>query len=179
MTERGNPGEPLSGLVQRPDLVAPPGFADALAAWPAAVTLVTVADGRDDIGTTVSAFCPVSVSPPLVLISLIADSYPAEVLRRLNSFAVTLLSAQQRVLAGRFAVSGRPAARHLLENVPHHRGRHSGALIGDNGLAAFECEVETRVPAGDHLLLVARVVAVPYVAESGDPLIRFRGGYIR
>ena len=58
------------------------GFADALSAWPGAVTLLTIADGRDDIGTTVSAFCPVSADPPLVLVSLLATSYPAEVLGR-------------------------------------------------------------------------------------------------
>ena len=39
---------------------------------------MTVADGRDDVGTTVSAFCPVSLTPPLVLVSLMAESYPAE-----------------------------------------------------------------------------------------------------
>jgi hypothetical protein len=66
--------------------------ADALRTWPGAVTLLTIADGRDDIGTTVSAFCPVSMDPPLVLASLIAESYPAEVLGRLSTFAVTLLA---------------------------------------------------------------------------------------
>ena len=35
------------------------GIGDVLAAFASGVTLVTVADGRDDIGTTVSAFCPV------------------------------------------------------------------------------------------------------------------------
>jgi flavin reductase (DIM6/NTAB) family NADH-FMN oxidoreductase RutF len=158
--------------------VAPAGFADALSAWPGEVTLVTIADGRDDIGTTVSAFCPVSAEPPLVLVSLLAESYPAEVLGRTDAFAVTLLTASQRALAGRFAAAGRPAARILLENVPHRRGEASGALIPEGGLAAFECEVTTRVPAGDHVLLVASVVRVPYVAESGEPLIRFRGGYV-
>jgi len=143
------------------------------------VTLVTIADGRDDIGTTVSAFCPVSADPPLVLVSLIAESYPAEVLGRASAFAVTLLAGSQRALAGRFAAAGRPAARVLLENVPHRRGEKSGALIPEGGLAAFECSVTTRVPAGDHLLVLASVVTVPYVAESGEPLIRFRGGYLR
>jgi flavin reductase (DIM6/NTAB) family NADH-FMN oxidoreductase RutF len=157
----------------------PPGFLDALAAWPASVTLLTIADGRDDIGVTVSASCPVSADPPLVLVSLIASSYPAEVLSRAGSFAVTLLAADQRVLAGRFASAGRPSARVLLDGVPHHRGAQSGALIPDGGLAAFECEVTDRIPAGDHLLLVARVVAVPYAAESGQPLIRFRSRYLR
>jgi len=157
----------------------PPGFLDALATWPAAVTLLTIADGRDDIGVTVSACCPVSVEPPLVLVSLIASSYPAEVLSRAGSFALTLLAAGQRVLAGRFASAGRPSARVLLAGVPHQRGARSGALIPDGALAAFECEVTDRLPAGDHLLLVARVVEVPYAAESGEPLIRVRGRYVR
>jgi flavin reductase (DIM6/NTAB) family NADH-FMN oxidoreductase RutF len=157
----------------------PAGYAEVLSAWPSAVTLVTLADGRDDIGTTVSAFCPVSTQPPLILVSLIAESYPAEVLGRLPAFAVTLLAASQRVLAGRFAAAGRPSARLMLADVPHHRGNESGALIPEGGLAALECEVDSRVPAGDHVVLVARVTAVPYVAESGDPLIRFRGSYLR
>jgi flavin reductase (DIM6/NTAB) family NADH-FMN oxidoreductase RutF len=157
----------------------PAGYAEALGAWPSAVTLLTIADGRDDIGTTVSAFCPVSTQPPLILVSLIAESYPAEVLARLPAFAVTLLAASQRVLAGRFAAAGRPSARLLLANVPHHRGTQSGALIPEGGLAALECEVSSRIPAGDHVVLVAGVTAVPYVAESGDPLIRFRGSYLR
>jgi flavin reductase (DIM6/NTAB) family NADH-FMN oxidoreductase RutF len=160
---------------------APPGstalFADALGEWAAGVTLLTVADGRDDIGATVSAFCPVSVDPPLILISLITDSYPAEVLARLDTFAVTLLAAGQRALAGRFSAAGRPGARLLLEGTPHHRGELSGALIADGGLAALECSVTQRVPAGDHLLLIAAVRAVSYVAETGTPLIRFRGRY--
>jgi flavin reductase (DIM6/NTAB) family NADH-FMN oxidoreductase RutF len=166
MTERGGPGEPRS-------------YREALDAWPGAVTLLTIADGRDDIGTTVSAFCPVSADPPLVLVSLIAGSYPAEVLGRLGWFAVTLLSDSQRVLAGRFAAAGRPGARLLLDGVEHGRGRVSGALIPDGGLAAFECEVTSRIPAGDHLLLLGQVRTVPYVAEAGQPLIRYRGGYLR
>ena len=152
-------------------------FADALGAFATGVTLVTVADGRDDIGTTVSAFCPVSLDPPLVLVSLIGGSYPAEVLSRADRFAVTLLASGQRALAGRFAVAGRPGARLLLDGVPHHRGAASGALIADDGLAALECEASQRVTAGDHLLVIARVLSLGYVAESGDPLIRYRGRY--
>src|SRR6202034_3428255 len=152
--------------------------ADALRTWPGAVTLLTIADGRDDIGTTVSAFCPISMDPPLVLASLIADSYPAEVLGRLGTFAVTLLASGQRMLAGRFAAAGRPGARLLLDGVPHERGPVSGALIPDGGLAALECEVTQRLEAGDHLLVLASVPHATYLAESGEPLIRFAGRYL-
>jgi flavin reductase (DIM6/NTAB) family NADH-FMN oxidoreductase RutF len=154
-----------------------PAIADVVAEFASGVTLVTVADGRDDVGTTVTAFCPVSGDPPLVLVSLIASSYPAELLGRLDTFAVTILGAEQRALAGRFAVSGRPGARLLLDGVPHTRGELTGALIPADGLAALECEVTQRVEAGDHLLVIAEVLGVPYLTEGGQPLIRFRGRY--
>jgi flavin reductase (DIM6/NTAB) family NADH-FMN oxidoreductase RutF len=154
------------------------GLAAALSVFASGVTLVTVADGRDDVGSTVSAFCPVSFAPPLVLVSLTGDSYPAELLGRVDRFAVTVLAASQRALAGRFAAAGRPGARRMLEDVPHRRGPRSGALVPDGGLAALDCEVTQRVPAGDHLLVIASVLAVPYLAETGDPLIRFAGRYL-
>jgi flavin reductase (DIM6/NTAB) family NADH-FMN oxidoreductase RutF len=153
----------------------------ALSGWAAGVTLVTLADDRDDIGTTVSAFCPVSLDPPLVLISLLRDSYPAEVLSRPSlpaaRFAITLLSSAQRVLAGRFAAAGRPSARLALDDVGHFRGEESGALIPEDGLAALECSVSRRIPAGDHLLVISAVEKVTYVAEKGDPLVRYGGRY--
>lgn len=152
-------------------------LATALSVFASGVTLVTVADGRDDIGATVSAFCPVSMSPPLVLVSLMADSYLAEAASRAGRFAVTALAGEQRALAGVFAAAGRPSARLALEGTPHRRGAECGALIPEDGLAALECETTQRTPAGDHLLLIATVLAVPYVAETGDPLIRFGGRY--
>ena len=154
-----------------------PGLGEALASFATGVTLVMVADGRDDIGTTVSAYCPGSWSPPLVLVSLKADSYPAEVLGRADRFGVTVLRAGQRVLAGRFAVAGRPGARLLLEGTPHARGEISGALIPDGGLAALECAAVQRLPAGDHLLVIASVLNVSYVSDALDPLLRFAGRY--
>jgi flavin reductase (DIM6/NTAB) family NADH-FMN oxidoreductase RutF len=143
---------------------------------------VTVADGRDDVGTTVSAFCPVSSDPPLVAVSLMAGSYPAELFGRaeepVTRFAVVLLAAGQRVLAGRFAATGRPGARLMLGDVPHRRGPASGALIVEGGLAALECAADQVLPAGDHLLVIARVTGVPYITDAGEPLIRFRRGYL-
>jgi len=159
-----------------------PDVTGAWAAWAAGVTLVTVADGRDDLGATVSAFCPVSEDPPLVTVALIAASYLAEVFGRAEQpagrFAVTMLGAGQKALAGRFAVAGRPGARLLLEGVPHRRGEASGALIPDGGLAALECDVTQVVLAGDHVLLLAAVTGVPYLAEGGAPLLRFRRRYL-
>jgi flavin reductase (DIM6/NTAB) family NADH-FMN oxidoreductase RutF len=157
---------------------APAGLADALSVFATGVTLLTVADGRDDVGTTVSAFCPVSQTPPLILVSLMAESYPAELVGRVDWFAVTVLAAGQRALAGRFAAAGRPGARLMLSDVPYQRGEVSGALIVEGGLAALECAAEQVLLAGDHLLVIARVTSVPYVTDSVAPLVRFRRSYL-
>ena len=70
------------------------------------------------------------------------------------------------------------APRGLSPEAPGNcRGDSSGALIPTGGLAALECSVARRVPAGDHLLVISEVTAVAYVAEDGAPLIRFRGSY--
>lgn len=174
MTERAAKRERQGVGLQR--------LTEAFASHASGVTLVTICDGRDDIGTTVSAFCPLSAEPPLVLVSLMAESYPAEVLARPKGpagFAVTLLAADQRVLAGRFAAAGRPGARLLLDDVEHLRGGHSGALIPAHGLAALDCESAGQIPAGDHVMMIGHVLDIPYAGDSVDPLIRFRGRYPR
>ncbi len=153
------------------------GLTDALRAVAAAVALVTVADGRDDVGVTVSTLCPVSADPPLVSVALQNETYPAEILQRIGGFAITVLSARQRAVAGRFAAAGRPGARRLLEGEPTERGPRSGALIVGGGLAGLDCVVAQRVGAGDHLLVIGEVTGVTYVAEEGEPLVRFRGRY--
>ena len=153
------------------------GLADALRAVAAAVALVTVADGRDDVGVTVSTLCPVSADPPLVSVALQGGTYPAELLRRVDGFAVTVLSAGQRAVAGRFAAAGRPGARRMLEDESLERGPRSGALIVAGGLAGLDCAVSQRVEAGDHLLVIGEVTGVAYVAEAGQPLVRFRSRY--
>jgi flavin reductase (DIM6/NTAB) family NADH-FMN oxidoreductase RutF len=147
-------------------------FTDALGAFATGVVVVTVRDGRDDIGTTLTAFSSVSLEPPMVLVAVAAESYLCEVLERCDRWAVTVLAAAQRAIAGRFAVAGRPSARLLIASVPHHRGERSGALIADEGRAALECETRQRVPAGDHMVFVAEVLSVDYVATDRPPLIR-------
>ncbi|MGI9005985.1 MAG: flavin reductase family protein, partial [Streptosporangiaceae bacterium] len=100
---------------------SPREFAAALGVIATGVTLVTIADDRDDVGVTVSAFCPVSMDPPLILVSLIAGSYPAELLSRLDRFAVTVLAGGPGTVAGRFAASGGTGDRQLLDGTPHPR----------------------------------------------------------
>jgi flavin reductase (DIM6/NTAB) family NADH-FMN oxidoreductase RutF len=160
------------------ELISPHDFVDATAAFATGVTVVTAKDGRDDIGSTVTAFASVSESPPMVLVSVAAESYLCEVLQRRNRWAATVLAATQRDVAGRFATAGRPSARLLVASAPHHRGRLSEALIVEGGLGAMECETHHRVAAGDHILFVAAILAIDYIsAPAAQPLVRFNRRY--
>ena len=142
------------------------------------MVVLTVRDGRDDLGTTVTSFMSVSLEPPTVLAGISSTSYLAEVLARNDRWAATVLSARQRALAGRFASQGRPSARILLAGDPHHRGPRTGALIPEGGMTALECQTRRRIDTGDHTLYLAEVLATDYITEDQEPLIRVKRGYV-
>ena len=153
-------------------------FAAALRQLATGVCLLTVQDGIDDVGTTVSAVMSVSAEPPLVAVGLTAEGYPAEVLSAVGRGALTVLADRHAIVASRFASSGRPSARHLLESVPWRRAPFSGAIVLDDGLAALDCRLARIIEAGDHVVALLEVEDVPVLDERGAPLIRHRGRYL-
>ncbi|MEU4095559.1 flavin reductase family protein [Streptomyces sp. NPDC026673] len=148
----------------------------------AGVVLVTAHDPEDgprgeDVGMTATAFVSVSLEPPLVMVSLREGSRMDDLLERRSRWAVSVLSESQRHIAGRFAMRGRISDRLLFEDVPYYRGEVSGAPILGGGLAVLECETEQRVAAGDHTLVIARVLTARVPSADGAPLVYFRGRY--
>jgi flavin reductase (DIM6/NTAB) family NADH-FMN oxidoreductase RutF len=126
----------------------------------------------------VTSVMSVSAAPPLVAVGLAADGYPREVLEDVGSCGLSLLAAEHAILASRFSSAGRPSARHLLEGVPWRRGELSGAVLLDGALAALDCRLERVVEAGDHVLALLEVTAVPVLGEGGSPLLRLRGRWV-
>jgi flavin reductase (DIM6/NTAB) family NADH-FMN oxidoreductase RutF len=153
-------------------------FAAALQQYAAGVCLLTVRDDIDDVGTTVTSVMSVSAQPPLLAVGLAAGGYPAEVLAEIGSCAITVLGAQHAIVASRFASAGRPSARHLLQSVPWTRGPVSGAILLTDGPAAMDCRLERTVEAGDHLLALLAVEAVPVLNPGATPLLRVRGRFV-
>ena len=157
-------------------------FRAAMTRLTAGVVLVTAHDAEDgprgeDVGMTATAFMSVSLEPPLVLVSVRTGSRMDELLERQPRWAVSVLSESQRHIAGRFAMRGRISDRLLFEDVPYYRGEASGAPILGGALSILECESEQRVEAGDHVLLVGRVLTARTPSAEGGPLTYFRGRY--
>ena len=153
-------------------------FAAALAQYAGGVCLLTVRDGIDDVGTTVTSVMSVSADPPLVAVGLTAGGYPAEVLAEVGRCGLTVLGARHAIVASRFSSAGRPSARHLLESVPWTRAAASDAIVLDEGPAALDCRLERLVEAGDHVLALLLVEDVAALNPAVAPLLRLRGRYV-
>lgn len=152
-------------------------FRETMAHYATGVVVVTAhTEEYGDVGSTITSFCTVSLEPPLVLASIGTLSRMFDTLDIQPLWAVSVLEATQRHVAGRFAVPGRPGGEVLLTGVAYHRGEHSNALVLDGALASFECRTTQRVEAGDHTLFVGEVLGVGQ-RTPGDPLLRFAHRY--
>jgi flavin reductase (DIM6/NTAB) family NADH-FMN oxidoreductase RutF len=126
-------------------------FREALAAVAAPVAVVTSFDGERPHGTTVSAFCSLSLEPPLVLVSLARGSRLLREIRRTRRLCINVLAAGQEDLALRFARrdSDKFAGLAWLEKhgLPVLPGCRSWVT------AAVQCVVA----AGDHMTISALI----------------------
>ena len=151
--------------------VSPDEFRSVLGRFPSGVIVVTTkAPDGSDSGMTVSAFCSVSLEPPLVLICIekSASAYPA--LTSSAGFVVNILSAGQEQIARRFAI----VDIDRFEGVGYSRTQ-TGVAVLDDVLGVIECNVQARHDAGDHTIIVGEVEAAR--AGTGSPLLYYRGGY--
>jgi flavin reductase (DIM6/NTAB) family NADH-FMN oxidoreductase RutF len=151
--------------------VSPDEFRAVLGRFPSGVTVVTTkgADGSDD-GMTVSAFCSVSLEPPLVLICIEKSASVYEALTTAPGFVVNVLSERQEQIARRFSI----VDIDRFQGVGFTRSS-DGYPILDDVLAVIECRRVALHHAGDHTIIVGEVEATR--AESGTPLLYYRGGY--
>lgn len=163
-------------------------FRAAMSRLAAGVVLVTAqeppldpddpsAPDGEDVGMTATAFLSVSLDPPLVLVSLRTGARMDDLLDEQPLWAVSVLSESQRHIAGRFAMKGRISDRLLFEDIPYARGEVTGAPLVRGALATLECRTEQRVVAGDHTLVVGRVLTASAPSADGGPLTYFRGRY--
>lgn len=148
-------------------------FKAAMGRFATGVTVVTtVADGLDH-AMTANSLVSVSLDPILVMISVQRDSRFHEAVTKSGFYGVSILSRDQEEASRWFAQRGRSLENQLCD-FPFTRGETGTALL-TNSLAVMECRTRQTIPAGDHDILLADVVAVS--STEADPLIYFRKGY--
>ncbi len=145
---------------------------NAFGCYPTGVTVVTTreADGTPR-GFTANSFTSVSLDPPLVLVCIASSAASRPVFAEAEHFAVNVLGDSQRTVSARFA----SPSPDKFSGIDWQPGRH-GAPIVVGVLAWFECARHDTVAAGDHELLIGRVV--DFHAGEGNPLGYLRGAYV-
>ena len=153
-----------------PEGIPPYEFRQTLGRFASGVTVITAQDGEERRGMTASAFVSVSLTPPLILVSVDDRAQMHGLLARedVTRFGVSVLSLAQRHLSDHFA--GRPGPE---EAVPWFT--HEGLPLIGGSVAQLVCRKQEVIAAGDHTLYLGLVEYARYTDD--DPLVYFRGQY--
>jgi flavin reductase (DIM6/NTAB) family NADH-FMN oxidoreductase RutF len=145
----------------------------AFGSFATGVTVVTTrAVSQEPVGFTANSFSSVSLDPPLVSVCPATGMLSFPVFAAASTFAVNILAEDQQDMASVFASRG-------ADKFAHTRWRPgtTGSPILEGVVASFDCVVHERVPAGDHVILIGRVV--DYAYNDRAPLGFCGGAYVR
>ncbi|MFF9352548.1 flavin reductase family protein [Streptomyces sp. NPDC014734] len=138
----------------------------------AAGVAVITAMGDRPVGFTATSLNSVAATPPLVSFGVGTSSSSWPVVAEAEHIGVHILGEHQRELAATFARSG--ADR--FGPATSWRSGPEGVPVLDGVSAWLVCRVVSRVPAGDHRIVIAQAV-VGDPAGGGRPLLYHQGRF--
>ena len=144
-----------------------------MAAFPTGVAVITTcdADGAPK-GFTSNAVTSVSLEPPLLLVCVARTSETLPVLRRIRRFVVNFLKSGEHEVAARFARKGPDK----FDGVSFDT-RDGVPVLYEHAIAHAVCTTESELEAGDHIVLIGRVVAGDSLPGDAEPLLYYRSRY--
>jgi flavin reductase (DIM6/NTAB) family NADH-FMN oxidoreductase RutF len=151
-------------------------FRSALAEFTAGVTVVTTVWQGMPHAMTATAFSSVSLSPPLVLVCVGKRSRFHHAVTQAGTWAVSILEAAQVGLARHFGHSGRDLATQF-DGVPTFAAPYSVAPVLVGVPAWLDCATFGQHDAGDHTIVVGKVIATGLSDSATAPLTYHRGTY--
>jgi flavin reductase (DIM6/NTAB) family NADH-FMN oxidoreductase RutF len=144
----------------------------AFGAFATGVTIVTTRGENGEVfGFTANSFSSVSLDPPLVLVNIAKSAYGLKLFTDAPGFAVNILAENQRDLSNTFASRGADK----FAGVKWSQGPTGSPLL-EGVVAWFDCEYFEQVDAGDHIILIGKVLDYEYTTDS--PLAFCRGAYV-
>ena len=129
-------------------------MADLFRSISTGVYVVGVANAVRSNAFTAAWVMPVSFQPLLLAVSINPQHSSYALLKQGSGFSVNVLSAEQLALAAHFGSS----SQHDKLTAVDWRPGHTGAPLLTEVLACFECETVADYPAGDHRLVLGRVI---------------------
>ncbi len=149
-------------------------FRQVLGHFPTGVTVVTASTDEGPVGLCVGSFTSVSLHPPLVAFcaGYSSTSYPR--IEAAGHFCVNILAEDQEEIARVFADKGDDK----FAGIGWRPSVVTRAPVISDVLAWIDCEIDAIHEAGDHWIVVGRVLDLE-IGHEGGPLVFFRGGFGR
>ena len=142
-----------------------------LGTFASGIAIITAREADRDVGMTVSAFCSVSLSPPLVLVCVDHNASMHDLLLRHPKLGISIIASEHEAHSRRFA--DRSEAQRF-DGVPFTRGVNDVMLL-DNAAAQLECQLVRHYEGGDHTIFIAEVERG--TMGEARPLLHYRGRY--
>jgi len=149
-------------------------FRDVLGRFASGVTVVTSTSNDEPVGMTCQSFSSVSLDPPLVLFCPAKTSRAWPRIQRSGRFCVNLLAHDQSELSNTMASRGTDK----FAGLDWGPSPATGSPIFDGVLGYVDCTIHAVHEAGDHFIVVGRVLELD-VTDVPHPLLFFRGQYSR
>jgi flavin reductase (DIM6/NTAB) family NADH-FMN oxidoreductase RutF len=149
-------------------------FRHAMSHFASGVTIMTTTAAGRMHGMTVSAFASQSLDPLLILVSVERSTTMHKLVMESRAFAINILGERAEATARFFADNARLDGPEFNEGA-YHLGA-TGAPILEEATAYLEATLERTLEAGDHTIMVGRVVGLRVVRDAA-PLLYYRSGY--
>jgi 3-hydroxy-9,10-secoandrosta-1,3,5(10)-triene-9,17-dione monooxygenase reductase component len=138
------------------------------------VAVITAMDpAGEPVGMAVSSFTSVSLDPPLVAFCPDKGSSTWPRIEKAGRFCVNLLADDQEGVCRAFASRSADKFAGVAHTVPE-----DGIPVLAGALATIACDVHSVIEAGDHWIVLGRVLSLDASAER-HPLLFFRSAYAR
>jgi flavin reductase (DIM6/NTAB) family NADH-FMN oxidoreductase RutF len=132
------------------------------------VYVVGVSDGRTSDAFTASSVSHVSYQPLQLAVAVNPEHASYPILIAGKTWTVSVLDNTQLELAARFGTSS-PTPRDKMRDTSWARGR-LGAPYLTAAMAYFDCRLSAEFPAGDHKIIIGRVIAGAILNAQATPL---------
>lgn len=147
-------------------------FRDVLGRFATGVAVVTTTGEQGPVGLTVQSFASVSLDPQLVLFSIARTARSWPVIERVGTFCVNLLAGDQEQLAITMASRGVDK----FAGVEWSPTERTGSPRIHGCLGFVDCRTEAVYDAGDHVLVLGRVLDLEH-SDDDSALLFYRGQY--
>ncbi len=152
--------------------IEPRHYRNVLGHFATGIAAVTAINDGTPVGMVVNAFTAVSINPPLVAFLPEKGSSTFPLIRESGRYCINVLAGGQEELCRRFAAKGADRFR----DTPWRPAEGTGSPILEGAVAWIDCEIQDIHDAGDHLIVVGRVLDLQ-VQTPTLPLLFFQGGY--